>query len=341
MPKIKKRADGRLVKTLTDENGKRIFFYGKTEREINKKILSYHSREEQGSLFAEISDAWWDEAEPALAFQSVRTYRQAKRRADAYFGEKPIRTILPKDVIRFLAKVAEQGYAQKTVTNQRMVLSLIFSYAVKENAVSINPCASVRIPKNLSKTKRTSASLDDENIIRTSADVWLFPFFALMTGMRKGEILALTWGDIDFENNTIHVTKSVYHEGDRALIKEPKTKSGTRTVPLLAPLKEKLLQIENRSSSLYIFSDTGEAPLSNRRFLTLTKHFKEATGTTATAHQLRHSFATFAFECGIPAKSIQEILGHSQVSTTLDIYTDFRQAAFDGVVEILNGKMKK
>ena len=134
MSKIKKRADGRLVKTLTDENGKRLFFYGKTEREINKKILSYHVREEQGALFADISDAWWEEAEPALAFQSVRTYRQAKRRADNYFGKKLIKSILPKDVIRFFAKMAEQGYAQKTVTNQRMVLSLIFSYAVKENA---------------------------------------------------------------------------------------------------------------------------------------------------------------------------------------------------------------
>lgn len=341
MAKLKERSDGRRVKTLTDENGKRLFFYGKTEREIDKKILAYHAKERVGATFAEVADVWWGEAYERLAAQSVRTYRRAKDRAVECFGDKPIKEILPKDVMAFLKRVAAQGYAQRTVANQKMVLKLIFDEGIRENYIFFNPCSSVSLPKNLKKTRRTAATHEDEQTVLSSADVWLFPYIALLTGLRKGEILALTWSDVDFENGVISVTKSVYHEGDRAYIKEPKTRSGRRSVPLLLPLKEKFAIIADRNPAHYIISDTGEKPLSNRRFLTLMKQYREVTGVTATAHQLRHSFATFAFESGIQAKSIQEILGHAQISTTLDIYTDFRQSAFDAAADILNKKLKK
>ena len=340
MTKLKKRADGRLVKTVTAANGKRLFFYGKTEREINRKILEYQEKEEKGKTFLEVSDDWWEEAAERLAVQSVQTYKKAKSRADGYFKDTPIKDITPKDVSSFLSFVATYGYAQRTVAKQKVILGLIFSHGIEKDALVFNPCASVRLPKGLKRAKRESATLEDEKKIRESADVWLFPFFALMTGMRKGELLALTWRDIDFENNIIHVTKSVYHDGNRAFLKEPKTKSGVRTVPLLDPLKEKLLRTENRALDDFIFSHDGKRPLTSRRFRTLEKHFKEATGVQATAHQLRHSYATIAFEAGIPAKAVQEILGHSQVSTTLNIYTDFRQASFEQVSDVLIKRMR-
>ena len=146
--------------------------------------------------------------------------------------------------------------------------------------------------------------------------------------MRKGEILALTWKDIDFDKNLIRVTKSVYHQGDKPYIKLPKTKESVRVVPLLLPLKEKLLPIQGRAND-FIISDDGNTPLTNRRYQTLYKQYRENTGIECTAHQLRHSFATIAIENGVPMKSVQEILGHQQISTTLDIYTDFREVAIN------------
>jgi integrase len=157
-----------------------------------------------------------------------------------------------------------------------------------------------------------------------------------MTGMRKGEILALQWKDIDFDEDVIHVTKSVGHQGDRPFIKEPKTEAGTRIVPLLADLKEFLLTFKKRRADHYIISDDGKTPLTNRRYLTLSKHFKEQTGVECTAHQLRHSFATIAFENDVDAKSIQEIIGHKQLSTTMDIYADFREQSVKKAAEKLN-----
>ena len=337
MPKSNKRADGRLVKTMTDpRTKKRVYFYGKTEREINRKIMEYSRRIDSGRTFLEVSEEWWEEASPSLAYQSQKAYKPAKKRAEIHFGDIPIKDIKPRDITAFLRILANQDYAQKTIANQRLVINLICEHAIREGDIEMNPCASAKAPKDTKKTSRTAASATDEEIIKKSSDVWLFPFIAIMTGMRKGEILALQWKDIDFENNIIMVTKSVYHEGDRPLIKSPKTEAGNRIVPLLQPLKEKLQAIKNKSPDHFIISDTGERPLSNRRYTTEYTRFKDETGIGCTAHQLRHSFATIAFECGVPVKSVQEILGHKQLSTTMDLYTDFRKKSFDDAASSLN-----
>ena len=337
MPKSNKRADGRLVKTMTDpRTGRRVYFYGKTEREINRKIMEYSRKVENGRTFQEVSDEWWEEAYSSLAYQSQKAYKPAKKRADIHFGDIPLKDIKPRDITAFLRILANQSYAQKTIANQRLVINLICEYALREGDIEFNPCASAKAPKDTKKTSRSAASATDEEIIKKSSDVWLFPYIAIMTGMRKGEILALQWKDIDFEHDIIHVTKSVYHEGDRPLIKAPKTEAGNRIVPLLQPLKQKLLTIQSKKPEHYIISDTGEEPLSNRRYITEYTRFKNETGVSCTAHQLRHSFATIAFECGVPVKSVQEILGHKQLSTTMDLYTDFRKKSFDDAASSLN-----
>ena len=332
-----KRKDGSLCSTITDSRtGKRVYFYGRSQREIKQKILQYQNEKTIGRTFIEVSQAWWLTSVDHLADQSVRTYKQGLNRANEHFGEKPIKSIVPRDITQFLARVAQRGYAQKTLSNQRLVLNLICEYAVVMGDIEYNPCASVKAPRNLAKKTREAASVQDEQIIRSNTDAWLFPFFALMTGMRKGEILALQWKDVDFEQNLIRVSKSVSHNGDRPSIKEPKTAAGIRSVPLLAPLKERLQSVRGRRPNHYIFSDDGKTPLTNRRYITLYSHFQKQTGVSCTAHQLRHSFATIAFEHGIPVKSVQEILGHKQISTTMDIYTDFRKSALDEAANTLN-----
>lgn len=336
MSKILKRADRRLQKAITDSTtGKRVYFYGATEREIDQKIFAYSAAAEKGALFSDVADEWWGSACENLAYQSVKVYRPALRRAVEFFGNTPIKNIAPRDVIRFLQKMSAQNFAQKTINNQRIVVNHIFNYAVAEGHIMYNPCTSVGLPKGLAKTSRSSASLEDEEKVRNSSDPWLFPLIALYSGLRKGEILALQWKDIDLENDLIYVSKSVYHVGDKPYVKEPKTSAGIRVVPLLKPLKEKLLQHAGEPNE-YVISDTGEDPLTNRRYLTLYRDYCRNAGVTCTAHQLRHSFATIAIESGVDIKSVSEILGHKQISTTLDIYTDFRKAALERSRNALN-----
>ena len=331
---MKKRNDGRFRKSITDSNGKRIYFYGSSEREINKKILEYEKKLSVGRSFSEVADEWWEEAEPRLASQSMSAYKPSLKSALDEFGTSPIKSITPKDIARYIKKLASHGYSQKTISNRRIVINKIFNHAIIEGDVQYNPCTAIPLPQGLPKEQRTAASINDEEKIKSSAHPWLFPLIAIYSGLRKGEILALEWTDIDFENDIIYVTKSVAHNGVVPYIKTPKTDASKRLVPLLLPLKERLLK--ERKESGYIISTTGDSPLTKSTFDGIYERYQKEVGITATAHQLRHSFATVAIENGVDIKSVSEILGHKQISTTLDIYTDFRRVALERSRSALN-----
>ena len=335
------RKDGRLTTSITDpKTKKRIYFYGKSKSELKMKIFEYQTKEKRGRDFTDVSDEWWEEAEPGLALQSRRGYLCSKKKADVEFCGVSIKDITARDIKLYLNRLSKTYDSQKTVEKYRLVINLIFKYAVEHGDIEHNPCADIKIPKGLKKARREAASPRDERIIKETLEGWLLPFFAIYTGMRKGEILALRWQDIDFEKDMIYVHSSVAHNGDRPLLKDTKTEAGNRLVPLLRPLKERLLKIENRKQTDFIFSDDGKKPLTNKRYITLFKQYREQTGVSCTAHQLRHSFATIAFENDISPKAVQEILGHKQLSTTMDIYTDFRQSHLQKLTEELNSKIK-
>jgi integrase len=120
------------------------------------------------------------------------------------------------------------------------------------------------------------------------------------------------------------------------VVKVPKTEAGNRIVPLLLPLKEELLKRMGKPDDYIISYDGGKTPLGNRRFTKLFAAYRKETGITASAHQLRHSFATIAFEADLDPKSVQEILGHKQLSTTMDIYTQFREKKLAAAANLLN-----
>lgn len=334
MPNTKKklRADGRMRKIV---DGKA--FYGKTEREINRKILEYKEKQEIGRTFSEVADEWWEETYDELSSQSVPVYKPALRRVLDHFGDLPASTIQPRDVAAFYRKLARQGFAHKTVATHRIVLNQILSLAVVSGDAPYNPCTSVPLPKGLKKTTRSAASAEDEKRILESDAEWLFPLTALLSGLRKGEILALQWKDVDFENNTICVTKSVEHVGDRPNLKPPKTEAGNRTVPLLNLLKERLLPRRGAPES-FIFSDTGKSPLTQRRFTTLYNHYCNDVGITCTAHQLRHSYATIAVEQDVQPRDLQGVLGHACATITLERYAHYRERSVVNVADKLNAR---
>ena len=331
MAKATKRADGRLVKTIIDpRTGKRKYFYGDTMREINAKIMEFQTTDEEGRTFAEVADSWWSLTSDALAPNSVHTYDVARRRALEEFGELPIRELSTRSIQIYLAKFAKgkdgKPFSRKTVANQLMVISAICKHGVYEGDLDNNPAQSASLPKGLKTSKRTAAPKSEEAIIKKSADVWLFPYFILYTGLRKGEALALTGADIDLEDGMIHVRKSVYFDSNRPVIKEPKTEAGYRSVPILPPLMAHLPKLK-RDEYLFPAPADPTSPMGHSAFRHRIEKFHEITGTTFEPHQLRHSYATILFECGIDAKTAQHLLGHAQISTTLDIYTDFRRQA--------------
>lgn len=337
------RPDGLLETTRTDKRtGKRIHFYGHSDREIDQQIMEFTAIQERGCLFKEVAKEWKDQHFPTLAPNTLRGYRPAYQRAVNEFCDEPIRQIKPQDIKRFITDFSRGGRARKTVTNQLLILNLICGYAVENGDPEYSPCDHVTLPKNLPKTHREAAAPSDEETVKASADIWLLPFLILYTGLRKGEALALTWGDIDLEAEGISVTKSVYHEGNQPRIKQPKTAAGTRRVPILAPLMAELKKLKPGAPDAYLFTGSGRStPLTERQYNIRWDAWAEKTGVTATAHQLRHSYATTLFECDVAIKDAQDLLGHSTAAMTQDIYTHLRNDRRKSTVNKLNEKLKK
>lgn len=335
--KYSRRKDGLYETTRTDKRtGKRVHFYGRTIREVDQQIMEYHTSMERGRLFREVAEEWAEFHFPTLAPNTLIGYRPALKRAVEQFGDDPISSITPRDVKSYLVQFARGGRARKTVSNQLLIINLICGYAVEESGdLETNPCLSVSVPKGLPKTHREPASPEDEARVKASAGIWLFPYLILYTGLRKGEALALTREDIDAD--VIHVTKSVYHVNNRPHIKQPKTEAGIRTVPILDPLREKL----PRRFKGFLFSDDGgESPLTEMQYQRHWKDYTQQTGVTATAHQLRHSFASMLHDLDIDMKDAQDLLGHSTIAMTQDVYTHIRESRRAQVADELNAKLK-
>lgn len=341
-----RRKDGRLQKAITDpRTGRRVYFYGKTEREINRKVLAFSRRAEAGATFKEVADDWWDEHEKEIARSTAVGYRIYIQECIDYFGEAPIRNITVKEVEQFLCGIAESngGRAKASIRKRRVTLGMIFKHAVREGVADSNPASLAHLPTGTGEKKRQAATPEEEaQVLRSLADddlpvsVSLPPAFALLAGMRRGEICGLKWGDIDFDKNTIMVRRSVdYSNPSLPRIKTPKTASGVRTIPLLSLLRDRLLRISPRNPDAFVCTGTDEPPRAMDTTYYYRQLFQGKYSIKAGLHQLRHSYATRAFEAGLDAKQAQSLLGHASVNTTLDIYTDFRQKSLEDATKKL------
>ena len=317
-PKMYRRPDGLYEKVVTI-NGKRVYFRGKTEKEVEHKMLEYNERRETGEPFSMIAEAWKEEHFQTLSPNSLKNYSPAYKRVYDYFGDTLITQIKAPDISKFLSSMPT-SWAQKTYSTQLLVTNLIFKYAAIHGYIEHNPAEYVSTPRGKKKTHRRAPTFEEINRIKESVDLefGLFAYFLLYTGCRRGEALALTYGDIDTEHNVISINKSVCYVNSRPVIKSPKTEKGIREVILLEVLKEKLPHGAARN---YLFGTEGR-PFYPSEFDTLWEHYQKETGLTElTPHIVRHGYATMLHEAGIDPKDAQELLGHAQISTTLDTYT--------------------
>lgn len=338
------RPDG-LYEAIRVINGKRKAFRGHTPREVEQKMIDYQGEVERGKLFKEIADEWEKRHYPTLSPTTVKGYKPACKRAVDCFGNTPIKQIAAPMVKRFIDSFAHNGPKQiprgkKTVTNQLLVVSLIMGYAVEIGEIPFNPCLHLPRPSAAKRVRREAASTEDEAKIKANPKEWFFPYLVLYTGLRCGEALALTYGDIDQNAGVIHVTKSVYYSDNNPRLKSPKSSAGVRDVPILDPLKPYLPKSKDRS--LYLFSeDGGVTPLREHKFQQLWREYSERIGITCTPHQLRHSYATMLFECGVDVKDAQDLLGHSTAAMTQDVYTHIRNARRKQTAQLINEKLGK
>ena len=242
-----------------------------------------------------------------------------------YFKDDYLKQITPKDINRYM-KQLPKTYARKTCTTRLNILNMIFKFSVVEELCENNPCEYVTVPKGHGAKKRRAPTEEEIKKINSSLgvmyhhlDVGLLAIFFFYTGLRKGEALALQYKDIDREAAQINVNKSVYYINNDPSIKKPKTEAGERKV-IVPDYLLKLLP--NGKPSHYLFGETPEKLMRQHFFEKAWARWQKETGLTLTAHQLRHGHATLMHDAGIDVKDAQAQLGHSDISTTQNIYTE-------------------
>ena len=339
------RKDGRYMGYYHDldrdgkPTGPRHPIYDRDPEKLYKKIQEKESGEAPPLSFEAAADAWERKHWDRIGSKTAETYTAPLRRIRQQFSGMTAEEVSAQDIQAFLADLGKQGFSRRSVQMHRDILNMIFNDAIIESGLRFNPCVAVSVPRNLPTKKRELPKDDAIEAVKAGKDApfGLFALVCLYTGLRRGEALALRYEDIDRAAGVIRVTKSVEFIGNNPHIKQPKTAAGTRAVPLLEPLADVL---PDKKSGLVFPREDGEL-LTKIQYRKRWAKYCEAIGHEITAHQLRHGYATILYEAGVQDKDAQELLGHSSISVTRDVYTHIRQSQKEATARRLNDFLKQ
>jgi len=230
----------------------------------------------------------------------------------------------------------------KNIHQLHKIFKIFFKYCLKADILIKNPLLAVELPKIAMQTEATNTALSDADIEKLvtvcKEDIKYFPFvFACFTGLRAGELLALTYKDIDFKNAMITVNKSVKYlnvDGEyKPLLSQTKTLASIRRIPVMAEiqelLREHISELMNGSNVLPIMGDfllfpssTGKYREQNN-FLQVYQRLCDRLGIERgrTIHSLRHTFCTILARQGVSILDASRLMGHSNVNITAKIYS--------------------
>lgn len=247
-------------------------------------------------------------------------------------GSYALTQLTPQIIHDFVENLESSGLAESTVRGVYRLLSSAMRYALEEGVIRKNPCRKIRIQHREHGDQRVLSRLE-QGKLRQSADSDrdLPALLSLYTGMRLGEICALKWADIDWEQGTITVRRTVqriartsterHEEKTLLMVGTPKSKCSCQVIPapefIFTLLQERL---QSCGTAEYVFSTTARAAdprTIQRRFSRLAQKLGLS---GAHFHTLRHTFATRLLELGVDVKTVSTLLGHSSARTTLAFY---------------------
>ncbi len=336
-----------MIGRKIDGKPNRISVYGKTKGEVLNKLRDLSHSVQYGTYiepskvtFGEWLIKWLKD------YKSIklkpRTYDTYETQINYHIVPK-LGFILLKDLKTYHIQNFYQGkfdngkgLSSATIRKMHNIIKSSLVKAIDSELINKNPCKGIDLPPLEQKNIKAFTSEEQINFFETSNNYDLNNAFILAvdTGLRMGEIIPLTWKDIDLKEGYVSVTKNVMYVKDRENITgnknmliiqdTPKTKSSIRKVPLtqrvLKMLKE--IKLEKSLNSNLLFASRKNTYINPRNFERAFQDcIKRAGIEKCNSHTLRHTFATRCFECGVPAKIVSKWLGHSKVSHTLDIYT--------------------
>lgn len=344
----------------------------KAERVLKELIAKYEglNLENENVLFTTFLDKWLQSVKPILKPATWESYdKTVSGKIKPYFEQKnyKFKDMKPETFTEYFVFLAQQGKSNgkgglsyKTVKNIRGVLSSAYEYAIENSYIKDNPVLKSRMPSFAHSIKSDVPEYSAEQVRKlllfakeNDSHIYIFLLLALYTGLRKGELLALTWDDVDYDKKLLRVNKS--RTGSRKAITTqittPKTESSNRKIPLndtvLEALKaEKKRQDEHaeilgkgydKSSSFIIRTVLGKPYVNLSAINRVVNRLTEKAGLPhCTIHGFRHSVASILDDNGVPIQDISVLLGHESVQTTERIYINRRKAAKAETIETLD-----
>lgn len=253
-----------------------------------------------------------------------------------HFRDLVLSQITPEDIARWQSTILEKGYSPAHCRQLNADLSELFNYAVKYLGLSKNPVINqiCKPPKpninfwTFDEYKRFRTTIEGNIAQLTAFDILYF------TGIRKGELLALTLGDVDFENCTISITKTLKNTRSGIVINPPKTEKSNRIIDIPGFLINEIQLYANK-----IYGIQKEDRLFHRAenwiHITIRDNYEKAGVKRIRAHDIRHSHASLLINLGANPLMIAERLGHEDIKMTLNTYAHLFESHKQDIIEKL------
>lgn len=355
----KRRKDGLIAVQvyLGTVDGKRKYktVYGETQKEAEDKAAEFKAQKHLGVNIAEENKSFDYWSAKFLKYKHSKVgegcYKgiaQKLKHINERIGNMDVTTIRLCDVQDVIDEFYEcnpythKQSSKKTLKGYISAVNMCFNYMVSNRVIANNPLYLLEVPKNSVQTKRSAINsqqikwiLDTEHRARIPAMIMLY------CGLRRGELTALEWSDVNFSERFININKS--YDNATHSIKSTKTENGLRKVPMPDIIYE-LLSHQKKTYKLVCPNTLGNymekhnwdklwsgymrtlnlkygkfdsPPQTNRKVPVMIDTF--------TPHQLRHTYATLLYDAGVDVITAKYLLGHSDIKTTLQIYTDLSE----------------
>lgn len=366
---IYKRKDGRWEgRYVKGRDGKKAIYgyvYSKTYSEVKKQLIlkraEYALEENKPSVsvmkdgkFSELSEMWSRSTQASVKESTWNKYRNIlKCSIVPRLGNKNLSEIdysvvsaLCNDLMESGGK-DQSGLAAKTVADALSLTKAVIKYASRMKYLTDRTALDVSV-KVKNAPLRVLSVQEQQILISELTEELDFTglgiYICLFTGIRVGELCALTWDDISLENNIIHIHRTMQRiqtpDGEKKtaiLIAEPKSQCSIRDIPIAGTLREKLIQQSAKEG--YVLTGNKNKYVEPRTMQNRFKAIVDRCGIRdAHFHTLRHTFATRCIEVGFDIKSLSEILGHANVSITLNRYVhpsmELKQKNMDKLSEL-------
>lgn len=331
-----------------------VTFKNQKEKEIMQGIVVMNSRMKLG----EYLDEWLSTVKFAKATNTFLNYNNVvNNHIKPFIGGLEIRQVESKDIRQLYEKLEKiRKLKPGTIIQSIKVLSTAFNSAIKQNIIVQNPVKQTSLPSVQKSSVKIYSFVDLVELMRLLEDTDLeCPVsLAILTGMRLGEITGLTWKNIDFSSNTIHIVQQIAVNKDGYGFARLKTQNSIRSIKFSDVVNEILIKQKQRQADLKekiglgfnkdnLFCTTRDGNMFEPSYFSqkFSRKIKSLEIKKITFHGLRHSYATLMLIEDESIKVVSGLLGHAKIKTTADTYMHLVDKSKEKAAETINEIFKK